>query len=122
MVLSNRAYDLLKNVVLVVLPALATFYTGLGQLWHFPEVPEVVGTIGLLTTLLGIFLKVTTRQYNKTDGAPDGDLLVHEVDGEKFLALGANKPIEHLTAKDSVRFRVVDNSAHVPEHSADASQ
>lgn len=122
MVLSNKAYDFLKNVVLVVLPALATFYTGMGQLWHFPEVPEVVGTIGLVTTLLGIFLKVTTRQYNKSESSTDGDLLVHEVDGEKFLALGANKPIEQMTAKDSVRLRVVDNTAYAPEHSSDTSQ
>lgn len=111
MTLTNKAYDLLKKIVQIILPGLATLYTGLAELWNLPYVTAVVGTITLLTVFLGLVLSISTRQYNKTEGSPDADLVVSEVDGQKFLSLGINRnSVEEMVAKDTVRLAVVRNS------------
>jgi NADH:ubiquinone oxidoreductase subunit 4 (subunit M) len=63
-ILGNKVYDVLKYVAQVALPAVATFYAGLGSLWGFPKVTEVVGTITLTDTLLGGLLLLSAAQYN----------------------------------------------------------
>jgi hypothetical protein len=66
MKISNKMYDVLKWVSQVVLPALATFYFTLSQIWGLPRVGEVLGTITAIDTFLGITLGVSTSQYNKS--------------------------------------------------------
>jgi len=66
MKISNKVYDVLKWVAQVVLPALATLYFTLSQIWGLPSVGEVLGTITAIDTFLGIILGVSTSQYNKT--------------------------------------------------------
>lgn len=63
---SNKVYDVLKWVAQVVLPALATLYFTLSQIWGLPNVGEVLGTITAIDTFLGIILGLSTSQYNKT--------------------------------------------------------
>jgi hypothetical protein len=63
---------------------------------------------------LGVLLGISTKQYNKTTGAPDGDLIISEVDGEKFPALGVNGTLEDLTNKDMVKLNVVDKTGSAP--------
>jgi uncharacterized membrane protein len=69
---SNKVYDALKWVAQVVLPALATLYFTLSQIWGLPNVGEVLGTITAMDAFLGIILGVSTSQYNKTI-KPDSD-------------------------------------------------
>ena len=108
---SNRTYDQLKKLVQVVLPALATLYAGLAELWNFPYTTGVVGTITLLATFLGVLLSVSTSQYNKHEGAPDASLIVSTVDGEQYLSLGIDgKSVEDMIAKDTVRLSVVHHN------------
>jgi len=56
--LSTRAYDILKWITLIVLPALATLYLALAETWNLPYPTEVAGTIAaidvFLATLMGI--------------------------------------------------------------------
>lgn len=112
MLLNNSTYDLIKKIVQVVLPALATLYAGLATLWDFPYVTGVVGTLTLLATFLGVILGMSSRQYNQNEDAPDGSLLVSTLDGEKYLSLGINSAsIEDLIAKSNVNLAVVHNSA-----------
>ena len=63
---SNKVYDALKWIAQVVLPALATLYFTLSQIWGLPCVGEVLGTITAIDTFLGIILGISTSQYNKT--------------------------------------------------------
>lgn len=62
---SNKVYDALKWIAQVVLPALATLYFTLSQIWGLPNVGEVLGTITAMDTFLGIILGLSTSQYNK---------------------------------------------------------
>lgn len=65
MVLSNKIYDVLKWVTMIVLPALATAYVGLASIWGWPYADEVAKTTAVVCTLLGALLGISTAQYNK---------------------------------------------------------
>lgn len=62
--MSNKTYDILKWIALVVLPAIGTLYFTLAGIWNFPYGEEIVGTITAIDTFMGIILGISTRQYN----------------------------------------------------------
>lgn len=70
MLLSNRVYDVLKWIVMVVIPALTTAYVGLAAIWNWPYATEVAKTSAVVCTLLGALLGISTAQYNKQE-SPD---------------------------------------------------
>lgn len=65
MVFSNKVYDILKWIAQYVLPALATLYFAVANMWGLPHVGEVVGTITAVDTFLGVILGISASQYNK---------------------------------------------------------
>ena len=65
MKLSNKAYDRLKWLVVIVLPALGALYTGLSQIWPgIPYAAEIPATVTVVCTFLGAVLCISTAQYN----------------------------------------------------------
>ena len=70
MKISNKLYDILKWVVIIVLPAMATLYKALSAVWAWPYANEVVTTITAADACLGAVLCVSaaTYNYNKEDG------------------------------------------------------
>lgn len=67
--MSDRAYDILKWIAQIALPAIATCYFTLAQLWHWPNADLVVGTITAVDALLGCLLGISTEIYkNKKEG------------------------------------------------------
>ena len=71
--LSNKMYDILKWVTMIVLPALATAYVGLASIWGWPYADEVAKTTAVVCTLLGALLGISTAQYNKTEPPDEAD-------------------------------------------------
>lgn len=67
MKLSNKAYNILKYIAQIALPALATLYFALAGIWGFPYGEEIVGTITAVDTFLGVLLSISTAQYNKAN-------------------------------------------------------
>ncbi len=67
MLLSNRVYDVLKWIVMVVIPALTTAYVGLAAIWNWPYATEVAKTSAVVCTLLGALLGISTAQYNRLE-------------------------------------------------------
>lgn len=63
--MSNKVYNILKYVALIVLPALATLLLGLGELWNIEIMPKVAGTVTLIATFLGAILQVSSAKYWK---------------------------------------------------------
>ncbi len=63
--LSNRTYDILKYLTIIVLPAIGAAYTGLSQIWQLPYAAEIPATITVICTFLGAILCISTAQYNK---------------------------------------------------------
>lgn len=82
--LGKSLYDTLKTVVLVVLPALGAAYYSLDAVWNLPKEDEVVGTIAIVATFLGVFLKYDNARYNSADANQfDGVLVVNETNPAK---------------------------------------
>ena len=69
--MSNKAYDVLKKVAQVWLPALGTLYFALSQIWGLPYGEAIVGTITAVDAFLGAILGISTHLYNKQQGTLD---------------------------------------------------
>ena len=65
MKLSNKTYDILKYIAMILLPALATLYFGLASIWKLPYSEEIVGTITSIDAFMGALLGISTYNYNK---------------------------------------------------------
>ena len=104
MKLSNKAYDVLKWIAMLLLPALGTLYFALSSIWGLPYGEEIVGTITALDAFLGAILGLSSSGYQgdgalfvngtNEDGAPmqlNSDLLGDngkiDLKGKKYLTL-----------------------------------
>lgn len=63
MILTNRMYDILKWITLVLLPSLSVFYLALADVWGLPYPTEVAGTIAAIDTFLSIVLGISTNTF-----------------------------------------------------------
>ena len=68
MKLSNKVYDVLKWMALIVLPAVATFYSVLASIWGLPFADQIPATITAIDALLGALIGISTVKYNKVGG------------------------------------------------------
>ena len=66
MKMSNKLYNILKWIAQILLPAVGTLYFGLSGIWGFPYAEQVVGTITVVDTFLGVLLGISTYNYNKS--------------------------------------------------------
>ena len=66
--MSNKTYDVLKDIALYVLPALATLIITLGGIWGFQHAEAIAGTITAIDTFLGAILKISSNSYHKLNG------------------------------------------------------
>lgn len=72
MKMSNKLYDVLKYIALIVLPALGTLYFALASIWGLPYGEEIVGTITAIDAFLGALLKISSDNYYKKQEFFDG--------------------------------------------------
>lgn len=73
MILSNKAYDILKWVAQLLLPAVGTLYFAVANIWGLPYGEEIVGTITAIDTFLGVILGISAVRYNGTDAPKEPD-------------------------------------------------
>lgn len=66
--MSNKVYDVLKFIAMVVLPALGTLYFALSAIWGLPYGEQIVGTITAIDTFLGALLGISSASYKKAKG------------------------------------------------------
>lgn len=66
MKMSNKVYDVLKWIAMVVIPAVGTLYFALAGIWGWPYGEQVVGTLTAVDTFLGVVLGISSVQYKKT--------------------------------------------------------
>lgn len=66
--MSNRTYDVLRDIAQLILPALGTLYFALAGIWGFPYGEQIVGTIAAIDAFLGAVLKISSIQYYKDKG------------------------------------------------------
>lgn len=66
MKMSNKVYDILKWVALIVLPAIAVLYGTLAEIWNLPFGEQIPNTISAIDLFLGVVLGVSSATYNKS--------------------------------------------------------
>jgi hypothetical protein len=104
--LSNRAYDILKTVATVILPALGALYYALSLIWGLPRPDDVVGTIAAINVFIGAIVGASTRSYNRSDLKYDGTMDVEETDGKKKFLLNFDGDPNDLDLKTAVTFKI----------------
>ena len=79
--LNNKLYQALKWITIIVLPALATLYFALSQIWGLPYGSEVVATITATATFIGALIGVSTKNYNQSGD----DVILHGGENDALL-------------------------------------
>ena len=69
MKMSDKTYNILKWIAMVLLPAIGTLYFALAGIWNFPYGEQIVGTVTAVDTFLGVILGISTAQYNKAQAS-----------------------------------------------------
>ena len=67
--LSDKAYEVLKWLAILALPAVADFIKFLFPTWNIPYGDPIAETIRQIALLIGILIGVSTIQYNKAVNA-----------------------------------------------------
>ena len=65
MKLSDKAYDVLKWVAVICLPALATLIGVIFPTWNIPHSDQIVTTINAVSVCIGAMIGLSTAKYNK---------------------------------------------------------
>jgi hypothetical protein len=60
---SNKLYDIMKYVVLFFLPAFATLYLSLSNVWPLPYTVQILATISAIQAFIGAVIGVGAAQY-----------------------------------------------------------
>lgn len=107
--MTNKTYDFMKYVVQVALPAFATLYFTLAQIWGLPGAEKVIGTTAAVATFLGITLRISTKKYEASGSAYDGDVIITGEGGDRLTySLELNDEPLNLQKQKAISFRVVD--------------
>lgn len=106
--LGSKVYDTLKWTVQIALPAFATLYFALSEIWGLPNAMEVVGTVTAITTFLGVLLGFSTYHYKQSGAKYDGTMRVTENDGVENYNLELDKEPDDLAKMKEVVFKVDD--------------
>lgn len=103
--LSNKMYDQLKFVAMILLPALGTLYAAVAATTGLPGAEQVVGVIIALDTFLGAMLGISSSKEASFDGylAPNGN---DEDTGHPNLKMVITKPPTELVSGKSIRLKI----------------
>lgn len=105
MAFTNKAYNILKPIALIWLPAVATVYFALAGIWGIPDATQVVGSITALDAALGGLLGLSSKTYVAPS---DGNLVVDTSNPVKDVySLEILTPINDIAGKPQLTLNVV---------------
>lgn len=84
MVLPNKVYEILRWVVIVVIPAAITLYGVIGNTCHIPYTDVVLTIAGAVDVFLGTIFGISKLTYDKkisgylSDGIEEGEVIEDE--------------------------------------------
>lgn len=105
---SNKKYNLLKLIALIVLPALTFLCLSVGQFWHVAGTTQIAEMIILFDIVLGILLQISAKQYDTREDLHDGTLALTGIDedtGMPKLTLTITKDPNELIKATTVRLK-----------------
>lgn len=72
----NKNYNILKWVVILALPALATLIITIFELWGIPYGTQIAATVTALNAFLGAITGISSAKYQAANNKNDGTLFV----------------------------------------------
>lgn len=72
-IMNDKVYNVVKWIVVIVLPAIVSLYNGLASTWGWAYANEISTTISLVHTFLGAVMMFSTYQYNKSNKSIGGE-------------------------------------------------
>jgi len=108
LVLSPKLYDKLKLTAILFLPLASTLYFGLGKIWGFPAVEQVIGSIAAITTALGSLVSASAKRYKNSEARFDGTI-VPTTDGGGLASASLElkgDPEQVLANQSEITFKV----------------
>lgn len=112
--LSDGIYNKLKKTATIVLPAVAALYIALAQIWHFPDVEKVVGTITAVNTFAGVLIQFSKKSYYASGAQYDGVMNVTPNGARTTASLELNSHPADIVNKDAVTFKVNADTGETP--------
>jgi hypothetical protein len=106
--LGDGTYNAVKKSATIILPALATLYFALAQLWNFPEPEKVVASITALNTFLGVLVQVSKKSYYASGHQYAGEIQVHDDGHKKTASLVVDGDPEDILSMREATFRIQD--------------
>lgn len=103
---SNKQYDFVKFLTVVLLPALGTLYFALAQTWDLPAGEEVLGTLMALQVFIGAVMGISTKAYKDSDARFDGVMTTTDTPKKKIISVETNLHPDELAQKDEVVLKV----------------
>ena len=104
MKITNKAYDTIKWIVVIVIPAVITLYSTLGGIWDFPYVQEITGTLAAIDVFLGVIMKISSVSYNKEyDGVLHVDTVNDEATDKYLFEVD---DLDQLANKDKITLKI----------------
>lgn len=104
MKITNKTYDILKWIVVIIIPAIITLYSGLASIWGFPYAEQIAATLAAIDVFLGAVMKISTSSYNKTyDGVLHVDTITDD-ETDKYLFEVDN--LDDITNRDKITLKI----------------
>ena len=63
MKITNKMYDAIKWIVVIVIPAIITLYATLGNIWNFPRVEQITASLAAIDVFLGAIMQISSSKY-----------------------------------------------------------
>ena len=104
--LSDRMYSFLRFLAVILLPALGSAYFALAGIWGLPNAEEVVGTIMVVDTLLGVLVRTARKSYESDDARFDGEIEVAPDPENGLTNLNVSLNPEAIAGKDEILVKI----------------
>lgn len=116
--LTDKSYSISKNLVQLWIPATSSLYFGLAKIWGLPYAEQIVGTLAVLATFLGLILHVSGSAYDASGAAYNGQVVVNkDAQGNIGYSLELDGDPADIQNMSSVAFRVTPGET--PEEAED---
>ena len=93
--MSNKVYDRLKNIALIIIPALTMLWTTIGETWNIPYTTQVAATISAVGVFLGASaaaaLTAAKQLALRSENEGKNIVVIFPDDGMKYLSTNMYK-------------------------------
>lgn len=110
MLFVGKAYDRIKWIVQIVMPALILLWLTVANTWDLPNMEAVATTLAAIATFLGVCLGISTKTYNAMEAEKpvvyDGDFVVEPGEEGKSQLRVTRIEQNSVETKDALLFRL----------------